>query len=168
MQNCLAKTASAFSTTGRALSRFASSNRSTGVFPPSSRPNRLRFFAPAAEISRPTLVLPVQLTVGTRGCSITARTPPLCRPEKTFNTPLSRLFTDANTSNIKALVLRRQAGQLADDGATRGERRSKRPKEQHDRRIPGRDEAGNCHRFLEHRPIPAGSTSIARPDSASA
>ncbi len=104
MQNCPAKTVSAFSITGSARSRSASSNTTTGVLPPSSRPKRFRCFAPAAEIALPVAELPVKLIVGTSGESIIARAPSLCSSEKTLRTPFGRLATSAKTSHILALV----------------------------------------------------------------
>src|SRR5262249_18227726 len=63
------KTATPAVTFATAASRSASSKITIGVLPPNSRPNLLRRAAPAAEIARPTRVLPVKLLRGTSGVS---------------------------------------------------------------------------------------------------
>jgi hypothetical protein len=74
-----------------------------GALPPSSRENRLRRVAPAAEMARPVRVLPVKLTTGTSG--VLRRYSMASRPPvRTLTTPAGRPLVDATTSLINAFT----------------------------------------------------------------
>ena len=168
MQNCPAKTVSAFSITGSALRRSASSKRSTGVLPPSSRPKRFSRLAPMAEIARPVFELPVKLMVGTSADSTSVRAPLPCSSVNTLSTPVGKLLTSAKTSHIRALVCAVQPGSFpatVQPAASAGarERMNRTMGEFHGAMIPATPTASRS--TVEYRP---GAVSSARPNSVSA
>ena len=77
------------------------------------------------------------------------RAPALCTSLKTLITPLGNVFTSPHDLAQTGVCLRREPGQLADCRTAGSQRRCQRSDEEHDRRVPGRDDAGDPSGFTE-------------------
>ena len=101
VQSCPALKNPAIAIASAAPATSASSNTTTGAFPPSSRCARATFLAVAAATARPAAVEPVIATIAGIGCAASAA--PVDRsPHTTFSTPGGRI--SANSSPIRTVL----------------------------------------------------------------
>ena len=140
-----------------ARSRSASSNTSSGDFPPSSKHTGVMLRRRGRARSRPAVgTEPVKQSRPTPGCAASGAPASAPVPWTTLRTPGGRPASAAMSASSDA-VSGAHSGGLSDDGVARGERRADPPGREHQRRVPRRDDRGDAGRVPgDLLAVPAG------------